>query len=105
MKSSFLKFKSFADRDACEIAVKEVAAQKQLCVGIYEIFSNAWIADIGDRCPLRVMSNTVGYSISNNNGFIGAIDMLDGGVGGDVPKAGPEAVSFTLQQIRDAEVG
>ncbi len=112
--SSFLRFQSFAERDACEVAVKDSAAAGKLIVGLWEVSDCMKVTglQLGDACALTVMSRAIGgdsNSFSNDSRglFIGGFDAADGrftGSGAMPVKAGPKALAFALQQIRDAEI-
>ena len=111
--SSFLRFKSFAERDACEVAVKDSAAAGTLIVGIWEIFKQDGYQglDFGDSCALMVMAKAIGRAPDQLTiedidpmAFASRFDLADGG-GGVAAKAGSEAVAFAIQQIQDASIG
>ena len=114
MSKSYLRFKSFVERDACEVAVKDNAAAGMLIVGLWRAVSKWRDVHEGDRCAMSVMEDVLGRDKSKiivpggfNDGKFLSQDRMDGRKGwrSGPGKAGPEALAFALQQIRDADIG
>ena len=111
--NSFLRFRSFAERDACEVAVKEKAAQGRLLAHWWRSTSDNGEVNM---CPLTVMEQVTGRDRGTHvtgippGSFTTPYDSLSLHPKGTPVsitrpmKASHEATAFALQQIRDADI-
>ncbi len=105
---SYLHFRTYGERDACEVAVKDAAAQNKLVCGVFLCIDDQIIK----RCPLGVMEKVLDRNREDlmvdgkfTRAFTTPYDRSDARDASSVRPAGPKATAFALQQIRDAKIG
>lgn len=108
---SELTFKSYAERDAALLGIKEDFVSDRLCVGTFHTGSLTLGWEGPARwCPITSIENSTGVHIDKDEhvGFWSKVDRLTFQGPGPQPTGGllsKESLDYVVQQIQDAQIG